>query len=51
MLLNAQSGQLGSVNWGVMQAGITLSILPCALLFLLLQRHYIHGLVAGAVKA
>ena len=51
MLLNAQSGQLGSINWGLMQAGVTLSILPCALLFLLLQRHYIHGLVAGAVKA
>ena len=51
MLLNAQQGQLGSMNWGLMQAGITLAILPCALLFLLLQRHYIHGLVAGAVKA
>lgn len=51
MLLNAQSGQLGSMNWGLMQAGITLAILPCAILFLLLQRHYIHGLVAGAVKA
>lgn len=51
MLLNAQSGQLGSMNWGLMQAGITLAILPCATLFLLLQRHYIHGLVAGAVKA
>ena len=51
MLLNAQSGQLGSLNWGLMQAGITLAILPCATLFLLLQRHYIHGLVAGAVKA
>ena len=51
MLLNAQSGQLGAVNWGLMQAGITLSILPCATLFLLLQRYYIHGLVAGAVKA
>lgn len=51
MLLNAQSGQLGAVNWGLMQAGITLSILPCALLFLLLQRYYIQGLVAGAVKA
>ncbi len=50
MLLNAQSGQLGAVNWGLMQAGITLSILPCAALFLLLQRYYIHGLVAGAVK-
>ena len=51
MLLNAQTGQLGSVDWGLMQAGVTLSILPCALLFLLLQRYYIHGLVAGAVKA
>jgi len=51
MLLNAQSGQLGSMNWGLMQAGITLSILPCAILFLLLQRFYIQGLVAGAVKA
>jgi len=51
MLINAQSGQLGSVNWGLMQAGIVLSILPCAALFLLLQRYYIQGLVAGAVKA
>ncbi len=51
MLLNAQSGQLGSVNWGLMQAGIALSIIPCAALFLLLQRYYISGLVAGAVKA
>lgn len=51
MLLNAQSGQLGSVDWGLMQAGITLSIIPCAALFLLLQRYYIEGLVAGAVKA
>ncbi|MEO8154360.1 MAG: carbohydrate ABC transporter permease [Rhizobacter sp.] len=51
MLLNAQSGHLGGVNWGLMQAGITISILPCALLFLLLQRYYINGLIAGAVKA
>ncbi|MFP6562098.1 carbohydrate ABC transporter permease [Paraburkholderia sp. B3] len=51
MLLNAQSGQLGAVDWGLMQAGITISILPCAVLFLLLQRFYIHGLIAGAVKA
>ena len=51
MLLNAQSGQLGAVDWGLMQAGITISILPCAILFLLLQRFYINGLIAGAVKA
>lgn len=51
MLLNAQSGYLGTINWGLMQAGITISILPCAVLFLLLQRYYISGLIAGSVKA
>ncbi|SIT44616.1 Binding-protein-dependent transport systems inner membrane component [Paraburkholderia ribeironis] len=51
MLLNAQSGQLGAIDWGLMQAGITISILPCAVLFLLLQRFYIHGMIAGAIKA
>jgi len=51
MLLNAQSGYLGTINWGLMQAGITVSILPCAILFLLLQRYYISGLIAGSVKA
>ena len=50
MLLNAQSGQFGTVNWGAMQAGLTISMLPCAILFLLLQRYYINGLIAGAVK-
>ena len=50
MLLNAQSGQFGTVNWGAMQAGLTISMLPCAVLFLLLQRYYINGLIAGAVK-
>ena len=51
MLLNARSGSLGSINWGVMQAGISVGMLPCAVLFLLLQRYYISGLIAGAVKS
>ncbi|KPC53428.1 carbohydrate ABC transporter permease [Amantichitinum ursilacus] len=51
LLQSAQSQFMGGVNWGVMQAGISISILPCAFLFLLLQRFYIHGLIAGAVKA
>ena len=50
MLLNAQAGQFGTINWGAMQAGLTVSMLPCAVLFLLLQRYYINGLIAGAVK-
>lgn len=51
MLLNARFGQMGAMNWGLLQSGITISILPCALLFLLLQRYYMRGLIAGAVKA
>jgi multiple sugar transport system permease protein len=50
MLLNAQSGYLGTVDWGLMQAGITITVAPCAILFLLLQRYYVSGLVSGAVK-
>ncbi|MBV9878363.1 MAG: carbohydrate ABC transporter permease [Verrucomicrobia bacterium] len=50
MLLNAQSGYLGSVDWGLLQAGITITVLPCAILFLILQRYYVSGLVSGAVK-
>lgn len=51
LLQSAQSQFLGGIDWGVMQAGISLSILPCGLLFALLQRFYINGLIAGAVKA
>jgi len=51
MLLNASSGQYGAIDWGMIQAGITISMLPCLVLFLLLQRYYVSGLAAGAVKA
>jgi multiple sugar transport system permease protein len=51
LLLNASSGQYGAVNWGMIQAGVTISMLPCLILFLLLQRYYVSGLAAGAVKA
>jgi ABC-type glycerol-3-phosphate transport system permease component len=27
-----------------------ITMLPCIVIFLLLQRHYVRGLVAGAVK-
>jgi multiple sugar transport system permease protein len=32
------------------QAGVTVMMVPCLVLFLLLQRFYIRGLMAGAVK-
>ena len=51
LLLNATSGQFGSVDLGAVQAGVVVTMIPCLVLFLLLQRYYVNGLAAGAVKA
>jgi multiple sugar transport system permease protein len=44
------SGHLGSVDWGVLEAGVLVTMVPCVVIFLLLQRYYVKGLVAGSVK-
>ncbi len=44
------SGVFGSVNWGLLEAGVALTIIPCVVIYLLLQRYYVGGLLAGAVK-
>ena len=41
---------LGQVDFGATQAGVVVLALPCVLLFLLLQRHYVRGFMSGAVK-
>jgi len=41
---------LGGTDWGMLQAGITISIIPCVGVYLLLQRYYVSGLMSGAVK-
>jgi multiple sugar transport system permease protein len=50
-LTNLQHGMFGTVNWGALQSGVVITMLPCIVIFLLLQRYYINGLIAGAVKA
>ncbi|MCX5514314.1 carbohydrate ABC transporter permease [Kaistia algarum] len=50
MMTAVQSGRFGAVDWGAVQAGVTVMMIPCLILFLLLQRFYIRGLTAGAVK-
>ena len=50
-LLNVQTGQYGTVDFGAIDAGLVITILPCVIIFLILQRYYINGLIAGAVKA
>jgi multiple sugar transport system permease protein len=41
---------LGGTDWGMLQAGITISVIPCVLVYLLLQKYYVSGLMSGAVK-
>jgi multiple sugar transport system permease protein len=41
---------LGGTDWGLLQAGITISIVPCVLVYVFLQKYYVAGLLSGAVK-
>ena len=41
---------LGGTDWGMLQAGVTVSIIPCVGVYLLLQKYYVSGLLSGAVK-
>jgi multiple sugar transport system permease protein len=51
ILANArQATSIGGTDWGLLQAGITISIIPCVLFYLMLQRYYVSGFTAGAVK-
>jgi len=50
MLVNVSSGLYGIIDWGALQAGIVVTMIPCIIMFLLLQRYYVRGLTAGAVK-
>jgi multiple sugar transport system permease protein len=52
LIINAARTEtsLGGTDWGMLQAGITISIVPCVLVYLLLQRYYVSGLMSGAVK-
>jgi multiple sugar transport system permease protein len=40
----------GVVDYGATEAGVVVLALPCIILFLLLQRHYVRGFMSGALK-
>ena len=44
------SGQFGTVNWGALEAGVALTVLPCIVIYVLLQRYYVSGMLNGALK-
>ena len=51
LLTSVRSGYYGAIDWGALQAGVTVTILPCIVIFLILQRYYLQGLMGGAVRA
>jgi multiple sugar transport system permease protein len=51
VLANArQETSIGGTDWGLLQAGVTVAIVPCILFYLLLQKYYVSGFLSGAVK-
>ncbi|HVY52622.1 MAG TPA: carbohydrate ABC transporter permease [Devosia sp.] len=50
MLVSVRTGRLGAVDWGALQAGVMIAILPCVLIYVLLQKYYVAGFLNGAVK-
>lgn len=49
-LLNLQTGAMGEVDFGLLVAGAVVAMVPCIVLYVSLQRFYVQGLAAGAVK-
>lgn len=54
MLLNLRTGAYSTganiVDYGAMQAGIVVSVLPVLVVYLLLQRYFVAGLTSGGVR-
>ena len=40
----------GVIDYGATEAGVVVLALPCVVLFLVLQRHYVRGFMSGAFK-
>ncbi|MBO3740170.1 carbohydrate ABC transporter permease [Actinoplanes flavus] len=47
---NMRQQVMGIVDYGATEAGVVTLALPCILLFLALQRHYVRGFLSGALK-
>jgi multiple sugar transport system permease protein len=49
-LLNVETGTFGTVNFGFLIAGAVIAMVPCAVLYVTLQRFYVTGITAGGIK-
>jgi len=49
-LLNMEYSSVGQVNFGYLEAGAVIAMIPCVVLYIALQRYYTRGLTSGVVK-
>ena len=45
-----RTATFGAIDYGALEAGVMVMALPCLLLFLVLQRHYVRGFMSGALR-
>lgn len=50
MLVNIRYASFNILDVGALQAGVVVAMLPCLVVYLALQRFYVSGLVAGALR-
>ena len=50
-MVNMRQQTMGVIDYGATEAGVVILLIPCAILFLALQKYYVKGFMAGAVKA
>jgi multiple sugar transport system permease protein len=49
-MVSMQQRTFGAIDYGALEAGVVVMALPCLLLFLVLQRHYVRGFMSGALR-
>ncbi|MFG2000647.1 carbohydrate ABC transporter permease [Spirillospora sp. NPDC048911] len=48
--VSMQQRTFGAIDYGALEAGVVVMALPCLVLFLVLQRHYVRGFMSGALR-
>ena len=49
-MVNIRSQALGAIDYGITEAGVVVLMIPCVILFLVLQKYYVKGFMSGAIK-
>lgn len=50
VMLNYLSSTKFTQDWGVINAGAVISMIPVIIIFILLQKHYVAGMTTGSIK-